>query len=104
LRPGISTIPDRGWKLIPQELVQRLELQFLKLFKQCGFDPQRQVKVPFGSLLPIADFAVPDARLAIYVDGPHSVDANLRRDRRIREKLCREQQYASLLRRPATIL
>ena len=49
-----------------------LELRFLRLFEQHGFNPERQVPVSPADGLPpisIADFAVPSRRLAIYVDG-----------------------------------
>jgi replicative superfamily II helicase/very-short-patch-repair endonuclease len=65
-----------------------LEYQFLRLFQQHGFDPQRQVPIPVNAPISIADFAVPEARLAIYIDGAaFHVGANLRRDRRIRDSL-----------------
>jgi len=46
-----------------------LELRFLRLFKQHGFQPEKQVPVsPRDGLPPISitDFAVPARRLAIY--------------------------------------
>ncbi|HEU4328368.1 MAG TPA: DEAD/DEAH box helicase [Roseiflexaceae bacterium] len=48
-----------------------LELRFLRLFEAHGFHPQRQVPVgPAGApAISVADFAVPERRLAIYVDG-----------------------------------
>jgi hypothetical protein len=68
-----------------------LELRFLRLFEQHGFSPDRQVPVaPAEGALPIsiADFAVPERRLAIYVDGAaFHVGARLRRDRLIRNRL-----------------
>ena len=68
-----------------------LELKFLRLFEQHGFRPQRQVPVaPQEGMRPIstADFAVPERRLAIYIDGASfHVGANLRRDRYIRDRL-----------------
>jgi Helicase conserved C-terminal domain/Domain of unknown function (DUF1998) len=65
-----------------------LEHQFLRLFQQRGFVPQRQVPVPPDAPISIADFAIPEARIAIYVDGAaFHIGANLRRDRLIREKL-----------------
>lgn len=68
-----------------------LELKFLLLFEQHGFHPQKQVSVaPSDGELPIsvADFAVPERRIAIYVDGAaFHVGANLRRDRFIRDRL-----------------
>lgn len=68
-----------------------LELRFLRLFEQHGFRPDRQVPVSPGDGQPpisIADFAVPNRRLAIYVDGAaFHVGARLRRDRIIRNRL-----------------
>ena len=67
-----------------------LELKFLRLFEQHGFHPQKQVPVaPDGDRpISIADFAVPERRLAIYIDGAaFHLGANLRRDRAIRERL-----------------
>jgi Lhr-like helicase len=68
-----------------------LELKFLKLFEQHGFRPEKQFPVaPDGASGPIsiADFAVPERRLAIYIDGAaFHTGANLRRDRYIRERL-----------------
>ena len=68
-----------------------LELKFLRLFEQNGFKPAKQVpiSVPDGaSPITIADFAVPERRLAIYVDG---ASVNLghvaRRDALIRNRL-----------------
>jgi hypothetical protein len=68
-----------------------LELRFLRLFEQHGFHPQKQVPVaPSDSQAPIsvADFAVPERRLAIYIDGAaFHIGQNLRRDRYIRDRL-----------------
>ena len=68
-----------------------LELRFLRLFEQHGFHPRKQVPVaPSDAEAPIsvADFAAPEARLAIYVDGASvHTGANLRRDRYIRNRL-----------------
>ena len=68
-----------------------LELRFLRLFQEHGFNPQPQVPVaPSDGALPIsiADFAVPDRNLAIYVDGAaFHTGARLRRDRIIRTRL-----------------
>ena len=68
-----------------------LELKFLRLFENHGFTPMRQVPVsPSDSEGPIsvADFAVPERRLAIYIDGAtfHTGD-RYRRDRTIRRRL-----------------
>jgi len=68
-----------------------LELRFLRLFEEHGFRPTKQVPVSAsdgGPPISIADFAVPERRLAIYVDGAtFHVGLNLRRDRFIRERL-----------------
>jgi hypothetical protein len=68
-----------------------LELRFFRLFQEHGFHPEKQVPVaPHAGEPPIsvADFAVPEHRLAIYVDGASvHVGSNLRRDRHIRERL-----------------
>ncbi|MEW6137145.1 MAG: DEAD/DEAH box helicase [Thermodesulfobacteriota bacterium] len=68
-----------------------LELKFLQLFEKYGFKPEKQVPVsPTDDEPPIsvADFAVPERRLAIYVDGAaFHIGANLRRDRYIRGRL-----------------
>lgn len=60
-------------------------------FEKHGFHPQKQVPVsPNDGEAPIsiADFAVPEKRLAIYIDGAaFHVGERLRRDRWIREKL-----------------
>jgi len=56
-----------------------------------GFHPQRQVPVAPSEnekAISVADFAVPEKRLAIYVDGAaFHVGERLRRDKWIREKL-----------------
>lgn len=61
-----------------------LELRFLRLFEQHGFLPEKQVPVApdeGGRTISVADFAVPQRRLAIYVHGAaFHVGANLRRD------------------------
>jgi len=68
-----------------------LELKFLKLFEQNRLKVEKQVSVaPSDSEAPIsiADFAIREKRIAIYVDGAaFHVGQNLRRDRYIREKL-----------------
>jgi len=68
-----------------------LELKFLRLFEKHGFSPAKQVPVaPLDGQPPIsvADFAVPERRLAIYIDGSaFHVGRNLRRDKRIRDRL-----------------
>jgi hypothetical protein len=49
-----------------------LELAFLRLFEAHGFEPQKQVPVAPNTGEPpisVADFAVPERRLAIYIDG-----------------------------------
>lgn len=68
-----------------------LELRFLRLFEQHGFYPEKQVPIapaPSQPAISVADFAVPEHRLAIYVDGASfHVGPNLRRDRAIRDRL-----------------
>ncbi len=68
-----------------------LELKFLRLFEQHGFHPQKQVPVapnPGEPPISVADFAVPERRLAIYIDGAaFHVGQRLRRDRFIRDRL-----------------
>ena len=65
-----------------------LEYQFLQLFERNGFAPQRQVPVPSNHPISVADFAIPETRVAIFIDSAafHS-GTNLRRDRRIRARL-----------------
>jgi len=68
-----------------------LELRFWRLFEANGFTPQKQVPIvlsPGAPAASVADFAVPESRLAIYVDGASfHVGGRLRRDRAIRERL-----------------
>ncbi|RMF01045.1 MAG: DEAD/DEAH box helicase [Alphaproteobacteria bacterium] len=68
-----------------------LELRFWRLFQQHGFSPQKQAPVgptPGAPVISVADFAVPAARMAIYVDGASvHVGHRLRRDRIIRSRL-----------------
>ena len=68
-----------------------LELKFLRLFEQHGFSPQKQVPVgPSDSESPIsvADFAVRERHLAIYIDGAaFHTGERYRRDRFIRRRL-----------------
>jgi hypothetical protein len=68
-----------------------LELKFLRLFEAHGFHPAKQVPIALtsgGRPITVADFAVPERRLAIYVDGASvHVGTNLRRDRLIRQRL-----------------
>ena len=68
-----------------------LELRFLRLFEQHGLEVEKQVPVAPSDELPhisVADFAIPQKRVAIYVDGAgfHS-GSNLRRDIFIRNQL-----------------
>ena len=68
-----------------------LELKFLRLFEKHGFHPEKQVPVaptPGEPPISLADFAVPERRLAIYIDGAaFHVGQRLRRDRLIRDRL-----------------
>ena len=69
-----------------------LELRFLRLFATHAFHPQRQVPVSpdGGPAISIADFAMPEQRLAIYVDGAaFHRGANRARDAHLRERLRR---------------
>jgi hypothetical protein len=68
-----------------------LELKFLRLFEQNGFQPAKQVPiaVPDGtSPITIADFAILERRIAIYVDGASVHLGHVaRRDALIRNRL-----------------
>jgi len=68
-----------------------LELQFLHLFDKYDFHPIKQVPIALeGGAAPItiADFAIAENHLAIYIDGASfHVGHNLRRDRLIRNRL-----------------
>lgn len=68
-----------------------LELKFLRLFEKENLIVEKQYAVaPEEGKKPIsvADFAIPDRRIAIYIDGAcFHTGVNLRRDRRIRERL-----------------
>jgi hypothetical protein len=68
-----------------------LELRCLRLLEQAGLTPQKQFTIldpASGRVLTVADFAFPDNRVAIYVDGASiHLGAVLRRDRRIEQRL-----------------
>jgi hypothetical protein len=68
-----------------------LELKFLRLFERYDFRPQKQVHIadaPGAPPISVADFAVPERRLAIFVDGAaFHIGHRLRRDRHIRKRL-----------------
>jgi hypothetical protein len=68
-----------------------LELKFLRLFEKHGLAVENQVPVApkeGGKPISLADFVVKGKRIAIYIDGAcFHTGMNLRRDRRIREKL-----------------
>lgn len=65
-----------------------LEFKFLQLFQKHGFYPQKQVPVPMGNPISVADFAIPERRLAIYIDGAaFHQGGNRRRDRFLRDRL-----------------
>ena len=68
-----------------------LELKFLRLFEQNGILPDKQVPISVqdgASPITVADFAVPERRLAIYVDGASIHLGHVaRRDRLIRNRL-----------------
>jgi hypothetical protein len=68
-----------------------LELKFLRLFEEHGFHPEKQVPISLldgAAATTVADFAVRERRVAIYVDGAaFHTGTNLRRDRYIRNRL-----------------
>ena len=68
-----------------------LELAFLRLFERSGIAVEKQVPVgpdEGGPAISTADFAIPAAKLVVYVDGAAFHTGNrLRRDRIIRERL-----------------
>jgi hypothetical protein len=90
---GVGDIDDpRPWlEAYAAGVGSPLELKFLRLFEQHGFQPQKQVPVAASdgeAPISVADFAVPQRRLAIYVDGAaFHTGVNLRRDRYIRDRL-----------------
>lgn len=63
----------------------------MQLFEQHGFPPQKQVPVapaPGEPPISVADFALPERRLAIYIDGAaFHVGHHLRRNRLIHARL-----------------
>jgi very-short-patch-repair endonuclease len=68
-----------------------LELKFLRLFEKNGLTVEKQVPVSTSdgeAPISVADFAISEKRIAIYIDGAafHS-GSNLRRDRFIRDRL-----------------
>ncbi len=67
-----------------------LEYRFLKLFEESGFLPVKQYPIAddTGKIFTVADFAFPDNKVAIYIDGLayHKGD-RLRRDRAIDVRL-----------------
>lgn len=91
LEPGDRDDPRPWLEAYAAGVGSPLELAFLRLFAQHGFHPETQVPVaPDATSAPmsIADFAVPEQRLAIYIDGAaFHVGTNLRRDRAIRRRL-----------------
>ena len=85
----MSRVP--GWRPYAAGVGSPLELKFLRLFEQHGFHPHPQVPIVLAegqAPLSIADFAVPERRLAIYIDSAaFHVGAALRRDSFIRQRL-----------------
>lgn len=65
-----------------------LELRMLNLLKGAGFNPQQQYAIPQDHPITIADFALSDKRIAIYVDGLafHTGD-RIRRDKAIQRRI-----------------
>ena len=93
-RPGLlGDIEDpRPWlEAYAAGVGSPLELKFLRLFERHGFNPVKQhriSRVEGGKPITVADFAVPEKRVAIYVDSAaFHVGENLRRDRVIRAQL-----------------
>jgi replicative superfamily II helicase len=68
-----------------------LELKFLRVFEKHGFLLEKQVPIILDEgkgPISVADFAVPEKRIAIYVDGlAFHQGMNLRRDRFIRDQM-----------------
>ncbi len=68
-----------------------LELKFLRALEAKGLKVEKQIPItlePGGKPLTVADFAIVEQRIAIYVDGAaFHVGGNLRRDRYIRARL-----------------
>jgi len=68
-----------------------LEFRFLRIFEAAGLTVRKQEPVapePGQRPISVADFAIPEARVAIYIDGLSiHVGHVLRRDRRIRDRL-----------------
>ncbi len=65
-----------------------LEFKFLQLLESAGIQVEKQYAIPATKPFTIADFAIPDRRIAIYVDGLafHTSD-RLRRDKAIERRL-----------------
>lgn len=65
-----------------------LEHRVLTLLQSAGVDVEQQVAIPAVQPFTIADFAIPEKRVAIYVDGLafHTAD-RLRRDKAIQRRL-----------------
>jgi hypothetical protein len=88
---GDSDDPEPWLEAYDAGVGSPLELRFLRLFAQHGLSVEKQVPVSptiDGQPISAADFAIPDRRLAIYIDGAaYHRGANLRRDRAIRDRL-----------------
>ena len=82
-----------------------LEYRCWQVLEQAGLSPVKQYAIRDSAGLPftVADFAFPDQRVAIYVDGVafHTGD-RLRRDRAIEQRLQNMQQPWQILRATAT--
>jgi very-short-patch-repair endonuclease len=75
-----------------------IEFRCWTQLQAAGLNPARQypiTDIDSGRLLPIVDFAFPDDRVAVYVDGASiHVGQVLRRDRRIEQRLrCMETPW-----------
>jgi len=90
LERGDIDDPDPWLEAYAAGVGSPLELRFLRLFEAHGFHPQKQVPVSpdGGQPISVADFAVPERRLAIYIDGAafHS-GGNRARDAHLRTRL-----------------
>ncbi len=89
LETGDIDDPGPWLEAYAAEVGSPLELKFLRLFEKHGFHPKKQVPVARSTTYSsVADFAVPERRLAIYIDGAaFHVGERLRRDRFIRNRL-----------------
>lgn len=90
-KPGDIVDPTPWLQAYEAGVGSPLELKFLRLFEKHGLHVEKQVPIAAKEgekPISLADFAIPERRIAIYVDGAcFHTGMNLRRDRRIRERL-----------------